>query len=83
MPKQIQEKVAPASTALSESLKGDDYSVELIKSFMAASAEQNTGIEDIMQRYIQQREEKVRKLRESEIQSKQTGSIDVIVSGKQ
>ena len=39
-PKYIQEKAAPASTALSESLKGDDYSVELIKLFMAVFAEQ-------------------------------------------
>ena len=39
--------------------------------------------EDIMWGYIQQREEEVRKWRESEIQSQQTGSIDVIVGGKQ
>ena len=50
---------------------------------MAASTEQNTSIEDIMQGYIQQREEEIRKLRKSEIQSQQTGSIDVIVGGKQ
>ena len=50
---------------------------------MEASAEQNTSIEDIMQGYIQQREEEIKKLRESEIQSQQTGSIDVIVGGKQ
>ena len=66
-PKYIQEKAVPASTPLSESLKGDVYTVKLIKSFMAASAEQNTSIEDIMWGYIQQREEEIRKLRESEI----------------
>ena len=82
-PKYIQEKTAPTSTAPSESSKGDNYSVELIKSFMAASAEQNTSIEDIMWGYIQQREEEIRKLRESKIQSKQTGSIDMLVDGKQ
>ena len=82
-PKYIQENAAPASTALSESLKGDVYSVELIKTCMAASAEQNTSIEDIMWGYIQQREEEIRKLRESEIQSQQTGSIDMKVGGKQ
>ena len=36
-----------------------------------------------MQAYIQQREEEIRKLRESEIQSQQTGSTDVIVCRKQ
>ena len=82
-PKYILEKAAPASIALSESVKGDDYSVELIKLFMTASAEQNASIEAIMWRYIKQREEEIRKLRESKIQSKQTGSIDVIVGGKQ
>ena len=50
---------------------------------MAASAEQNTSIEDIMWGYIQQRKEEIRKLRESEIQSQQMGSIDVIDGGKQ
>ena len=49
---------------------------------MAASAEQNTSIQDIMQGYVQQREDEIRKFRESEIQSKQTGSIDMTVGGK-
>ena len=63
-PKCIQEKAASASTALSKSLKGYDYSVEQIKSFMAAFGEQNTSIEDIMWGYIQQMEEGIKKLRE-------------------
>ena len=49
---------------------------------MAASKEQNTSIEDMMWGYIQQREEEIRKFRESEIQSKQTGSVDMTVGGK-
>ena len=36
-----------------------------------------------MQGYIQQGKEEIRKLRQSEIQRQQTGSIDMIVGGKQ